>query len=187
MNIGSIGSSANTAVSSYQKNQIDNTKPAKPPVTEIEKETKPNVDRVEIDRKKIDEALKKYEEDKVANFKSFISSMVTEQGSKASPNMVLYGENISFMSSDKVDETDESDESYNSVDAVAGRIMDMAISLSGGDSDKIDLLRNAVKEGFKQAGVDVESDDALQISKDTYNEIMDRFEIWEKEGIDALK
>ena len=70
-----------------------------------------------------------------------------------------------------------SDGGYYSVDAVATRIMDMAMALSGGDESKIELLRGAVEEGFKQAG-QIFGDELPGICQDTYNEIMNRFDEW---------
>ncbi len=72
-----------------------------------------------------------------------------------------------------------------SVEAVADRIMKMAEALAGGDSSKISLLRGAVEKGFKQAGIEFESktESGLpQICKDTYDEVMKRFDTWEKKS-----
>lgn len=66
---------------------------------------------------------------------------------------------------------------YYSVDAVATRIMDMAMALSGGDESKIELLRGAVEEGFKQAG-EIFGGELPSICQDTYTEIMNRFDEW---------
>lgn len=73
-----------------------------------------------------------------------------------------------------------------SVDAVATRIMSMASALAGGDASKIETLRQAVIEGFRQVagmfGGDTNSDNWLsslpQVSQDTYSEIMSRFDSW---------
>lgn len=66
-----------------------------------------------------------------------------------------------------------------SVDAVATRILDMAKSLAGGDESKIATLRKAVEKGFKAAGVEL-GGKLPSISTDTYNEVMKRFDAWEK-------
>lgn len=70
---------------------------------------------------------------------------------------------------------------YYSVDAVATRIMDMAMALSGGDPSKIQLLRDAVDKGFSQAG-QIYGAALPSICQDTYGEIMDRFDAWEQEA-----
>ncbi|MDR0920060.1 MAG: hypothetical protein LBM93_12590 [Oscillospiraceae bacterium] len=69
-----------------------------------------------------------------------------------------------------------------SVDKVATRIMDMANALSGllnseNGEDKIATLRAAVEEGFKYV-TDLYGDSTPQITKDTYTEVMKRFDEW---------
>lgn len=65
------------------------------------------------------------------------------------------------------------------VNAVATRLMDMAINLSGGDVAKADLLREAVQKGFE--AVDV-LEDLPQVCRDTYAEVMKRFDYWVEHG-----
>ena len=72
-----------------------------------------------------------------------------------------------------------------SVDSVATRIMDMATAIAGGDPDKLRQMQSAVEEGFKQAGL-VWKDAMPQITKDTQNEITNRFnKLYEQMGIKA--
>lgn len=65
------------------------------------------------------------------------------------------------------------------VNAVSTRLLDMAMRLSGGDTEKAEMLRDAVKKGF-------EAVDALaslpQVCQDTYAETMARFDYWEANG-----
>ncbi|MBO4852237.1 MAG: hypothetical protein J5477_01240 [Schwartzia sp.] len=67
-----------------------------------------------------------------------------------------------------------------SVEAVSDRIFGLAEALAGGDSEKLSQMRAAVEEGFRQAGMvfkDITGkDDMPQITHDTYNEIMSRFD-----------
>jgi hypothetical protein len=75
-----------------------------------------------------------------------------------------------------------------SVDAVASRIMKMAKSLAGDNKEAIGKLRDAVEKGFEAAGLDFKdmTGGALpQICKDTFDEVMKRFDEWEKEDIEA--
>ena len=65
------------------------------------------------------------------------------------------------------------------VNAVATRLMDMAINLSGGDVAKAELLREAVQKGFE--AVDV-LEDLPQVCRDTYAEVMKRFDYWVEHG-----
>lgn len=67
-----------------------------------------------------------------------------------------------------------------SVDAVSTRIFDLATAIAGNDPEKLSAMRAAVEEGFKQAGISWTDATGLQnmpdITKDTYNEIMNRFD-----------
>lgn len=66
-----------------------------------------------------------------------------------------------------------------SVNAVADRIMTMAKFIAGDDPDKLQQMRTAVEKGFSQAGLDFNkatSSDLPQICKDTYTEVMNRFD-----------
>jgi len=67
-----------------------------------------------------------------------------------------------------------------SVDAVSTRVFDLASLFAGNDPEKLSQMRAAVEEGFKQAGLtwkDATGQDNMpEISKETYNEIMSRFD-----------
>ncbi len=67
-----------------------------------------------------------------------------------------------------------------SVNAVADRIMNMATSIAGDDPKKLEAMRSAVQEGFKQAGLDFTKmtgkKDMPEITGKTYDEIMGRFD-----------
>ena len=67
-----------------------------------------------------------------------------------------------------------------SVDAVSSRIFDLASTIAGNDPERLAQMKAAVEEGFKQAGVAwnkmTGQDDMPEITKQTYNEIMSRFD-----------
>ena len=67
-----------------------------------------------------------------------------------------------------------------SVDAVSTRIFDLATAIAGNDPERLAEMRAAVEEGFKQAGATwnkvTGQDNMPEISKQTYNEIMSRFD-----------
>jgi len=67
-----------------------------------------------------------------------------------------------------------------SVDAVSTRIFDLATAIAGDDPEKLSQIRAAVEEGFKQAGMTwnkiTGQDNMPEISKQTYTEIMSRFD-----------
>ena len=67
-----------------------------------------------------------------------------------------------------------------SVNAVSDRIFSLAEAMAGGDPEKLQQMRAAVEEGFKQAGAtwkDATGNDSMpDITKNTYSEIMKRFD-----------
>lgn len=67
-----------------------------------------------------------------------------------------------------------------SVNAVSDRIFGLAELFAGGDPEKLQQMRDAVEEGFKQAGAawkDATGKDSMpDITQNTYNEIMKRFD-----------
>lgn len=73
-----------------------------------------------------------------------------------------------------------------SVNSVATRIMTLAKAIAGDDPDKIQKMRDAVDEGFKQAGLDFKNatnSDLPQICNDTYTEVMKRFDEWQNKEL----
>lgn len=114
------------------------------------------------------------------NMRNMISSMIVKQGQKS--NLTLFGQKL-FVTKEQSDAAAASiaPGGEYSVDKVAGRIMDMAKALSGGDESKIDLLQKAVEKGFKAAGVEL-GGKLPSISKDTYDEVMKRFQDWRDES-----
>jgi len=67
------------------------------------------------------------------------------------------------------------------VNAVATRIMDMCVALSGGDSSKIEEMRAAVDKGFQQA-MGQWGGSLPSICDQTHNEINKRFDYWKENG-----
>ena len=67
-----------------------------------------------------------------------------------------------------------------SVDAVSTRIFDLATAIAGNDPEKLSQMRAAVEEGFRQAGLTWKNatgqNELPEISKQTYTEIMSRFD-----------
>ncbi len=120
-------------------------------------------------------------EKRINDFKETIRRMIAKQGETS--NLTLFGQklNVTVEDSQKAAATIAEGGEY-SIDAVATRIMDMAKALSSGDKSKIPLLRNAVKKGFEAAGLELNDGAGLpDICNKTYDEIMRRFDEWEKE------
>ncbi|MPM37303.1 hypothetical protein SDC9_83912 [bioreactor metagenome] len=132
-------------------------------------------DTIEINRLMADN------EKRIIEFKEQIKKMIAKQGEES--NLTLFGQkiNVSLEDSQKAAQQVEEGGEY-SIDAVATRIMDMAKALSGGDKSKISLLKDAVIKGFDAAGMEFNDGAGLpEICNKTYDEIMKRFDDWQKE------
>jgi len=68
-----------------------------------------------------------------------------------------------------------------SVEAVATRLLDFAVAISGGDPAKIDLLRNAVEKGFAAAERQW-GGELPEISQKTREAVMNGFDQWKQSG-----
>lgn len=123
------------------------------------------------------------------SLKQMLTSMMTNQADKARmAKKGLSGLNADLFSRLTVTADQKlaaqqaiSEDGEWGVKAVAGRILDMAVSLSGGDSSKISELRDAVEKGFKQAGGQW-GQKLPSICQDTYDEVQKRFDYWEENG-----
>jgi len=63
-------------------------------------------------------------------------------------------------------------------EAVSNRIVDFAIAISGGDKSKINELKAAIKEGFRQ--VEEILGGLPEVSRKTYSLIMEKLDKWEQ-------
>ena len=72
-----------------------------------------------------------------------------------------------------------------SVDAVSNRIFDLASAIAGNDPERLQQMRDAVEEGFKQAGVAWKDatgqSDMPEITSKTYESLMGKFDDRAKE------
>lgn len=104
-------------------------------------------------------------------------------------NLLLrQGKSINLLKEDEIIEVDEQarleaqeligPDGILGVEAVSQRIVDFAIALSGGDKSKLDTLRKAIDDGFKAA--EQVLGELPEISKETYNRIMEKLDAWEK-------
>lgn len=163
-------SKSSSAITSTSKNKTNNEE------TESEssiKSSRKKYDSIEISNLVADN------EKRINDFKELIKSLIAKQGEKS--NLHLFGVdlNVSVEESNKAAKSLEDGGEY-SIDAVATRIMDMAVALSNGDDSKIGLLRDAVTKGFEAAGLEFDSENGLpEICKKTYDEVMKRFDAWE--------
>lgn len=81
----------------------------------------------------------------------------------------------------KTAQADISEDGYYGVKQTSDRLVGFAKALSGGDPEKIELLRDSIIKGFKQVE-DMWGDELPQISKDTFNATMDKLDEWANEN-----
>lgn len=79
-----------------------------------------------------------------------------------------------------------SEDGYWGVNKTADRILEMAKALTGGDPEKIGLMKDAFDKGFKEA-TKTWGKDLPSISNDTYNRVQDLFSQWEEESKKAAE
>lgn len=142
--------------------------------SEVENKTRNISENEELNRL-IEENERKQEE-----FKKLIQSLIAEQGE--SYNVVLFDRKLN-VSPEVIEKAKESisDGGEYSVDSVATNIINMAKALSGGDSSKINELKEGFLKGFKEAEK-AWGGELPNICKKTYDEVLRRFDEWENQA-----
>lgn len=125
---------------------------------------------------------------KQSDAKGFSNLFDTEQSSDslfASYKLKLeLSAEITVSEQDKQDAADSiSADGYWSSESVSDRILEMAELLANGDSEKLSTLKDAILKGFEGAvslfGKD-SLDDMPEITSQTYDLVMNKFDKWEK-------
>lgn len=184
MELTGVGS-AYTLSSSYEKVKTEKSEEA----ADVKKSAVKDAFVKSEDSEKSVESTKRLSSDQIdelraqhqANFDKLISQMLGKQAQ--------YNSNTTsdFANLPKLATTQEDAEAAISADgdwgvnAVATRIMDMAVGLCGGDVSKISVLRSAVEKGFANASK-AWGGELPSICNDTYKEISKRFDYWEENG-----
>lgn len=133
--------------------------------------------------------LEDMQNQQIQSFQKMLSSILTSQADKSNVakngmgavNADLFSRLTVTPEQQAAAQQAVSEDGEWGVNAVATRIMDMAVSLSGGDSSKVSELRAAVEKGFKQAGFQW-GQKLPSVCQDTYSEIEKRFDYWEERG-----
>ncbi len=76
---------------------------------------------------------------------------------------------------------DVAEDGYYGVNQTSDRLFDFAKALSGGDAETMEKMRGAVIKGFEEAER-IWGESLPQISKDTFNATMDKFDTWAKDN-----
>lgn len=187
-NTDSVFISGKTAAETARINALENSVSDKIKTDEKEartdsytKSTESEQDTTGIySRESLLEQLRDAEEQRVAAFQDTIRSMMAQQGQTV--NLTFRGIDLHVTEQQSAEAKKAISEGGEySINAVSDRIMNMAKALSGGDSSKISMLREAVQKGFGGAMslLGRKQDDMPSITKDTYSEIMNRFDEWE--------
>lgn len=140
----------------------------------------------EKERASLVEKLKADADARTAQLRSLVEKMFLQQGQKITDSDSMW----KFLASgdftvDK--ETAEaakeaiSEDGYWGVKQTSQRIFDMAVALSGGDSEKMDDMLEAFQKGFKQA-TKTWGKELPDISQKTYAAVMEKFENYKKEN-----
>ncbi len=145
--------------------------------------------------------LKADAEERTSQLRSLVEKMMTKQGaviasadssSDADPDSIWHflakgnftDENgNSLLTDDEIAQAKEdiSEDGYWGVEQTSDRILDFAKALSGNDTSKAELLLNAFKDGYK-AATKSWGDELPDISKRTYDAVLEKFEKWQNEA-----
>lgn len=140
------------------------------------------------DRAALVQKLKADADAKVANLKSLVEKMFLKQSEKSC--FANDTEMWRFLASGDFTVDAEtkaaaqeaiSEDGYWGVEQTSQRIFDMAVALSGGDSEQMDKMLAAFQKGFKQA-TDTWGKELPDISQKTYAAVMEKFENFKNEN-----
>jgi hypothetical protein len=124
-------------------------------------------------------------EKQIASFRKLVESLLGKQAQKAElawPAFTDGDKQIEIDDETRAAAQKEVEEGgYYSVENTAARLLDFAVAISGGDPSKIDLLRDAVKQGF-EAAAGVWGREMPEITQQTYDAVMQGFDEWQESG-----
>lgn len=112
------------------------------------------------------------------NLRSLVEKLILKQ-TKNAGLASLYGKNVTETNTTAVEQASQSisEDGEYGVKAVSDRIVEFAKTISGGDTAKLEELKEAIKEGFEQAGVEW-GGELPSISQQTYDEVMRKLDEW---------
>lgn len=131
------------------------------------------------------EQVQQLNDQRINSLKSMVEKLISQQAGKATGlNFSELNINVSIDITN-INVENVSDDIFNDpnwgVDAMATKLMDMAMSLSGGDSSKAELLLGAVEKGFDMAG-EAWGDELPEVCQATLDEVRNRFDYWQQNG-----
>jgi hypothetical protein len=144
------------------------------PTQDTEKVTydKPKVDHSTIER------LKAESDRAYGALKSMVEELLRSQGKTFQD--FLAGADIEVDEATRLDaQASIAEGGENSPEKVSDRIVEFAIAVSGGDKSKLDVLKSAIDEGFKQAAA-ILGGNLPEISHKTYDLVMEKLTKWQE-------
>ena len=133
-------------------------------------------EKIEVSMKSF-EKMQKESKDKVESFKKFITDIISYQGNKSKNFKIKIDISVSkeVSSESKEVESPEVDLGEWSAKETSERILDFAKKISGGNPEKVELLRDAFKKGFEQAE-ELFGGTLPDVSYQTYDLVMEGFD-----------
>lgn len=187
MDINSINNSYATSAYSYQ---TKNTSAEKSTASKAAEETGVVYEK-NTDRTAIIEKMKSDVEQRTAQMKSLVESMMKNQGVQIGTAddiwHFLASGNFTVTEAAKAQAQEAiSENGYWGVEQTSERIVEFAKALTGGDASKAEEMRDAFIKGFKEAtkswGKELPS-----ISQDTYDAVMKKFDKWVGKDTEAVE
>lgn len=142
--------------------------------------------KVEKDRIDIDSLKMSLEEQKLS-IRNMVKDLVEKQGFKFNSATLkfsdgeLYNEKSGDIRIDKATslkaQAEISDEGFWGVKKTSERIVDFAKKISGGDISKLEILKDAIREGF-EAAKELMGGKLPEISEQTYDSVMKSLDEW---------
>lgn len=143
------------------------------------------VGQYKIDQEKIDKIKGEFNQN-VNAFREMVREMFEKQGINVEEliKRLEDGEKLELeIDQEVIDKAKEnvSEDGYFGVEKTAKRILDFAKAISGGNPEKIGLLKDAFIEGYEEAK-EIFGGELPEISEKTYEKVMEGFDEWEKES-----
>lgn len=111
------------------------------------------------------------------SLRNLVEKLIEKQGKKVGD--VLSGKDVLVVDAETRAEAEKmiSEDGDWGIDAVSSRLVDFAKAISGGDQSKLDELKSAIEEGFKQAK-ETFGGSLPDICQKTYEETMKKLDEW---------
>ena len=179
--VGSVYTSANGCEKTKAAKSEEAVAEKKASVTDTFVKSEKTDERVASGKRLSSDQIDELRAQHQANFDKLISEMMGKQAQHSKKATSVFDNLPKLATTQEEAVAAISKDGDWGVNAVATRIMDMAVGLSGGDASKISLLRGAVEKGFENA-TKAWGGELPSICNDTYKEISKRFDYWEANG-----